>query len=694
MRREQKNSKSGWGLVLLGFITTAFFACTTGGGQDPQPNLLPYVIASLDQADLSQDLPNDSPIDVPTQPELDTHPTDSPSMNTHSLVFVGEVWAEYAPPQTEADMLSSLSIEAWFDRDNNGVITTDERVSTEPDVEGDFRLTFEALAGERVVLSVFDRDRVNGPDFCLANYFQTFIAQASTEIEVIVELFPIFRMTCEGGSCQNDGSGFFLDSIPEGVVSAFARSFDPADNLLDFPGGFEDHAGNLIQPLVFGVIELFDDAATPVSEFAEPLVLCIDLPPRALEQVVDQDESNATIDLDIWSFSALHGLWAPEGQAPLYDANRELIAESQLPAVRAGTVDGVMACAPVTHQSYWTVGSSVDEIGCLQANIVDGETSSPAAGARVEVHGVSFVGRNTSMIVADDGTVCIPSFQSATDQVSMVINYEDQVFDGGIHSTPAQVGRCGSDSCSDLGSIILDNENQLDNRLCALTGIARDADGEPLEMAWMEGWDCWSSDELVEELCGIDPLSFQFCSAESTCHLCDQTDAAGRFDLLVPYERGPMALTGNWTEDYSGDTGVYGERFIFGCPSTDVDVYLDRPRIHVHFDVQVDGDVISWSLEEYPATEIIVWDSEGQLKWWLENDSDWGGFSSPVTYGTIPDGIEQFYPETGTPVALEPTDWVTVYVWRYDNQGNQIQGCGTWPEGSWCGPPPQDVYDP
>ena len=131
-----------------------------------------------------------------------------------------------------------------------------------------------------------------------------------------------------------------IGGLPDQVERIWVQPGDARQRDL-FPGEAftRDEA---FEPLAYGWFAAADAAGEPVTAFEPPLLVRMVLDDDARARVTDAEDGTDRIEVAMLSFNADLGLWDTEADGWLVDGNDQLIAESELPAINAGSYGGVV----------------------------------------------------------------------------------------------------------------------------------------------------------------------------------------------------------------------------------------------------------------------------------------------------------------------------------------------------------------
>jgi hypothetical protein len=427
---------------------------------------------------------------------------------------------------------------------------------------------------------------------------------------------------------------------------------------------------------VFATFALEDGLGSPLDNLATPATVKMRIPRDTWGVVKDIDAVAAGIQVPLYWFDEVKGTWIREGQGHLEDGDGATVPASALASIKDGSYAGALfAVGALTHFSSWNVDWPVETHGRIGGELGEcwwnGERK-PCAGATVTARGDSYTGTSTPQTVGDDGRFSIAVMRSEgpgedldgdgvtgeeTD-VALRAVWEGRVYDLGVTGMPATQATPGGGDTKDLGVLTLDdrppNSNLLEVGLCTVTGQVLWSDGAPSVNATVWSWDDDIASDVWDSLCLVDPFP---------CTIFASTDPEGAFSVTTPTLGGPTLWALN-TREVGGDARVVefalGSRTYGACPSGPVSLTLDQGYVSVSATVELTANVVSWTPAAFGAAFIEVV-SETGLKWLVATDGV--PMSSPITYGSVPAGAIQSFPEGASPAPLASGDiiWVLVY---------------------------------
>lgn len=547
-----------------------------------------------------------------------------------------------------------------------GLLAGDSLNDVSSNGTGEYTLKLNVDGPQTVVIAF----RMDG----YAPLYRTLDVAPGADIPLSVTLREMDALDCAvGDTCNIAGNRLSITGLPVGF-SGGARVFNPVTESDAFPGGFSDSTGALLLSGTFAVVELEDDLGDPISDLDAPVDLRMAFPQDTWSIVVDITPGNSQIDVPMYAFDESLGTWVAEGMGVLEDADGALLLEADVALLKNGTYDGtVYARSSVNHFSYWNVDWPIESHTCITGTIVD-ENGDPAEGATVTVSGVTYGGTSTPQTVGPDGTFCVDVMKSEivgedvdqdgitneTQQVTIRVFHEGQIYEGGTFDSPEAQGTCSAGTCTDLGPIPLSEATRLTTTLCTINGdVLLDNAGVP--GATVTGWDDSIPQEIYDALCGT-----------GACLPAGSADGTGAYTLIVPVLSG-VRLTA-FTQEIDGADQIlrYGQAFVPKCPTGDQDITLTDGYAFTNLTVTVTGNTIDWTPAR-PASYVFVQSTTG-LKWGIVTDTQL--ILPPVTYGTVPAGAVQIAPTAGSPDPLATGDQVSVTTLGTTSDGLPSYGSG------------------
>ncbi len=608
-------------------------------------------------------------------PEASPDGSETGPMPTGKLQVNGRVAARSDGAMSQAVPLADANIQAAVDRNRDGVIAADERITSKSDDDGKYNVEIAVSKGDVVIVSFTSDGK--------AAAHRTVTVMGDASVALSVTLAELKQLECSVSGCATPDKQVSITGLPQGLKGK-ARVFNPVSEADAFPGGFQESTGKMLISGVFASVDLVDATGKAVGKLGSPATLRMTIPPDTWGVIKDVQDGNGQIDVPLYSFDEAKGTWVADGRGFLEDVAGVKIPETQLPSIRNGSfVGSVIARGEVTHFSYWNVDWPVETHGCVTATIVDA-SGKPVSGAIVTARGLTYNGSSTPQTTGVDGKFCIETMRAeAADEdlnqngikgekhkITLRITYQGKTYDGGEVEIGVSPATCSSGGCTNKGNIGLTPDRELQMILCQFTGNVTDRSGKiPIEGATVV---------VVDD--GVDE--------DAANALCTQLDAEPCVPMTISDETGAFSVkavvidTANvfalqQASDANGSTTRYGETLVRGCPTSNVTVRLDQGFRSVVLQVQVNGNQISWDPDQKMSTLVVetpAGATEATPKWAIvANDT---GFSRPVTYGTVPANASVIYPASGRPEPLVPGDQISIAGSYTDQDGvlTSVQG--------------------
>jgi hypothetical protein len=559
--------------------------------------------------------------------------------------------------------LSQAEVRASVDRNGDGAIGAGESVTVHTDADGKYALDVAVKAGDTVVVR-FAKSGV-------ASVHRTIQGAPSGNMILSMTLKEMETLSCTGSSCTGQ-SGLVMSGLPAGTAGR-ARVFNPVTDTDAFPGSFQDSTGKLLESGVFATFALEDQLGDPLEALATPATVKMRIPRDTWPVVKDIAGGNGRIDVPLYAFDEVKGTWVREGEGFLEDGGGAVVPETALASIKEGSYPGTLfAVGQLSHFSSWNVDWPVESHGRIGGEVGEcwwnGERK-PCAGATVTASGASYTGTSTPQTVGADGSFSIDVMRSEapgedldgdgvtgeTTTVRIRVAWDGRVYDVGTKDMPATQATEGGGDTYDAGTITLDDANLLEAGLCTVAGHVSWADGSPAEGAFVFSWDDEVPSELVDALC--------FTGTQFLCTIMAATDPEGAFSVVAP-AMGGLTTSAFAIRQVGGDPNVtewgYGERTFASCPDLPISLSMDQGWIAVTPTVAWNGTQISWTPAGYGALLLEVYSPTAGLKWAVEAQA--GAIGSPVTYGLVPAGATQLWPDAGSPGAIETGDviWISI----------------------------------
>jgi hypothetical protein len=464
------------------------------------------------------------------------------------------------------------------------------------------------------------------------------------------------------------------------IDSGSARAFNPATESDRFPGEFADAQGNMLVSGVFAAFDLRDSQGRAVRAVSasNPATVRMKIPRDTWGILKDLDTGTPdVIDVPMYYFDEDSGEWVREGSGILEDGDGTAIDAATLATITSSppTFTGSLyARSEATHFSYWNVDYPVDTHACVSGVITDA-TGDPVAGARVSVSGISYTGTSSTVSTDADGQFCVDVMRNEdagedldgdgttgeTQTLSLTVRYGGNMYRLDSFTLADGQGSCPTGCMTQDFQLLAANEVQI--ACCAIEGTVYDPDNTPVSNATLYGFDEGLELDMTSSTC-TNPLAF-FATSETDGHYELSAELATSLKLYATH-----------TDTSGGITYVYwGQRNLSTCPATgsDTDITTELLYCSTMLTVTVSGQQISWTPNVTVNTLYVADLSATGYKWLLVSDN---GFTSPVTFGTVPSGATEQTAASGT---LASTDMVAVSGRFIDSSsGAQCFNTGTW----------------
>ncbi|MBH22901.1 MAG: hypothetical protein CMH57_00310 [Myxococcales bacterium] len=549
--------------------------------------------------------------------------------------------------------LGDATITLSSDRNGDGAVSDDERCATTSDAQGRFSLNCVTTDDRRVVLSA------SAPG--TSRVHRTFNARQGAVTTWQITLRDQEALTCEDARCELPSGAIALEGVPDGISAQgwTLGAPSPSDAL---PSDSIDRSGNLLLPGVIAELTWLDAEGVRVAELEAPAMAWIRLPQSVWGRVSDIEPGNDQIDVPLYHLDPNSGRWVRQGDGMLVNVFGESIQPGDLGSLTSNYPGEVFVQAAIARGGIWSVQWVLETRSCIQGVLLaDG---APVEGAFVRVQGLSYDGRSAPALTDAQGSFCVETLRSEMTGEDLNGNGDEgeayrvrlqgslggAVYDLGEHEVRSDESACGEGGCLSLGEVALDSP--LEAESCTVAGLVTDLFGQPVRGVTLQAW---SQAELSEadiaSLCGDD---FEDCDLSAT------TDMNGVFVLETP-RLGGLTLRGTILEELATRSRLLtGQRTLQSCPDMPVTLVLDEGYERLSFDVELNGEEITWS-PEAPIIRLDVADSTGELKWSLRSANGFEGPDGPITYGVTPDGADVLVPESGEPAALESGDVITIW---------------------------------
>jgi hypothetical protein len=567
---------------------------------------------------------------------------------------------------------SGVTVTVSSDIDANGSIDSTEQASGTTDSEGNFSITAPVEVGTRTTVS-FEEDGY------ATQLVTVDINSLNAVTGVDATLSQLRTLNDTGDRWQDRGNTVSVSNID--IDSGSARAFNPVTESDRFPGEFADSQGNMLLSGVFAAFDLRDSNGRAVRTVSEsnPATVRMKIPRDTWGVLKDVDTSTAdVIDVPMYYFDEETGEWVRDGSGTLEDGEGTTIDAATLATITSSppTYTGsVYAKSQATHFSYWNVDYPVETHACVSGTITDAN-GDPVAGARVTISGLSYTGTSSTIITGADGGFCVDVMRNEdagedldgdgttgeTQELSLTV-----ASGGNLYRLESFTLEDGQGSCP-TGCMTQDFQltaaTQIQVACCSLAGTIYDPNNNPLVGAYVYAFD----EDVLDAIGSV-------CSEASAYF--GTSDSGGQYELSAEIAAN-LKLYALYS-DPSGDISYtyWGQRNLSTCPTADVDLTTELLYCSAQLTVTVSGQQISWT-PNVTVNTLYVTDLLGTgFKWLLVSEE---GFTSPVTFGTVPSGATEQTAATGT---LSPTDSVAVSGRFID--GSTGAQCYSW--GSWLSAP-------
>lgn len=603
---------------------------------------------------------------------------ESPDANAPALTIHGTMFAK-SDGGGQPSPLRSADVRAHVDRDGDGRIAQEERAETTSDDEGIYSVGIDAEKGQRVVIQ-FSRQGYTP-------VHRAALVETEGSMQFDATLSRIEPLECTAGRCAVEDQSLSIEGLPENFRGS-GRTFNPVTEAEAFPGDFSDSEGNLLLSGVFSVVELENESGERVSDLDDPADLTMRFPRDTWNIVRDMESGNDQIDVPMYSFDEVRGEWLRDGDGLLVDSDYQIIPETELDAIRSKNFPGVIyARATVDHFSTWNVDWPVPTRTTIRGKLSgdgasgggigggDGGSGDDGPGVTVTVTGESYGGSSRPTLTNNDGEFCVEVMKSEvvdedvdqngvegeTHTVRVRAIYKGRYYDLGSVETSQTSSTC--DDGTDTGSVdlSLDDSTVLTPEICELEVDVELLDGSVPGEAFIYAFDQNIPSEIWQDLCLDDSGAF-------VCTFSAATDDTGRATISTP------VLTGLYL--WGSASGVNpeaesslrnGTRNTTSCPSQPITLTLNNGWDQFNVDVSVSGNRISW-MPDRPMNWLTVSSADNDPKWSITGSPD--TFSPPVTYGSVPNGAQQYWPWQGQATgSLAADDEVDVYGTDVSPQG-------------------------
>ncbi len=402
-----------------------------------------------------------------------------------------------ASQSSDAKPVAQAEVRASADRNKDGQISADEVVSGVSGADGTFRLEVPVSPKERVVV----RFKAAG----MAPALRVVTGNASADVALDVVLAAMPALTCSGTQCESADKGIRLAGLPDGS-KASAVAFSPSTDADKFPGEFRDSSGDVLVSGGFASIQATDSQGQEISKLPQAATLTMEVSKDVWGIVNDIKPGNDRIDVPMYSFDEIKGVWNRETDGHLVDTDGYLLPETDLESIRGGQFSkAVFVKASVSHFSYWNLDWPIETHGCVTGTVQD-ESGKPASGATVYAGGVDYTATFSPMTTGSDGRFCLDVMRAEGaeedfdfngvkgDKHLLMINlgYMNKLYVGGQFSPGAKEASCDV-GCADIGALVMSAKKE---RKAAIEGHwAGDWGNMVLRRIGTEYWGAYTHDQ-------------------------------------------------------------------------------------------------------------------------------------------------------------------------------------------------------
>ena len=547
---------------------------------------------------------------------------------------------------------SGITVTVSSDIDANGSIDSTEQASADTDSEGNFSITAPVEVGTRATVS-----------FEMEGYATQLLTVDVGSLNPIngleATLSKLRTLQDTGDRWQDSGNTVSVSNID--IDSGSARAFNPATESDRFPGEFADDQGNMLVSGVFAAFDLRDSRGRSVRAVSasNPATVRMKIPRDTWGILKDLDTSTPDIiDVPMYYFDEETGEWVRDGSGTLEDGDGTAIDAATLATITSSppTFTGTLyAKSEATHFSYWNVDYPVETHACVSGTITDTD-GAPVAGARVSISGISYTGTSSSVVTDAAGQFCIDVMRNEdtdedidgdgvsgeTQTLSLTVRSADKMYRLESFTLADGQGSCPTGCMTQDFQLLAANEVQV--TCCEVSGTVYDPDNNPISGATLYAFDESLEIDGTTTIC-TDPWGF-FTTSDTDGSYTLSSELAANLKIYAMH----TVVGSDITYAY------WGQRNLSACPAagSDVDITTELLYCTSTLDVTVSGQQISWS-PNVTVNTLYVTDLSGTGFKWLLISED--GFTSPVTFGTVPPEATEQTAATGT---LSSTDMVGV----------------------------------
>ena len=538
---------------------------------------------------------------------------------------------------------SGITVTVSSDIDANGSIDSTEQASADTDSDGNFSITAPVEVGTRATVS-----------FEMEGYATQLLTVDVGSLNPITgldaTLSKLRTLEDTGDRWQDSGNTVSVSNID--IESGSARAFNPATESDRFPGEFADDQGNMLVSGVFAAFDLRDSRGRSVRAVSasNPATVRMKIPQDTWGILKDLDTSTPDIiDVPMYYFDEETGEWVRDGSGTLEDGDGTAIDAATLATITSSppTFTGSLyANSEATHFSYWNVDYPVETHACVSGTITDTD-GAPVAGARVSISGISYTGTSSSVVTDAAGQFCIDVMRNEdtdedldgdgvsgeTQTLSLTVRSADKMYRLESFTLADGQGSCPTGCMTQDFQLLAANEVQI--TCCEITGTVYDPNSNPVSGATLYAFDESLEIDGTTTIC-TDPWGF-FTTSDTDGSYTLSSELAANLKIYAMH----TVVGSDITYAY------WGQRNLSACPvaGSDVDITTELLYCTSTLDIDVNGQQISWT-PNVTVNTLYVSDMTGTgFKWLLVSED---GFTSPVTFGTVPTGATEQTAATGT----------------------------------------------
>jgi hypothetical protein len=566
---------------------------------------------------------------------------------------------------------SGITVKVSSDIDANGSIDSTEQASGTTDSDGNFTITAPVEVGTRATVSFEEEGYAT-------QLLTVDVGSLNPVSGLAATLSKLRTLEDTGDRWQDSGNTVSVSNID--IDSGSARSFNPVTESDRFPGEFADGQGNLLLSGVFAAFDLRDSQGRAVRAVSasNPATVRMKIPRDTWGILRDLDASTPDIiDVPMYYFNEETGEWVREGTGILEDGDGTAIDAATLTTITSSPpsfTGRLYAKSEATHFSYWNVDYPVESHACVSGTITDA-SDNPVAGARVSVAGISYTGTSSTIVTDADGKFCVDVMRNEDagedldgdgmtgeiQELRLTVRSGSKIYRLDSFALEDGQGSCPTGCMTQDFQLTAASEVQV--ACCEISGTVYDPNSNLVDGATLYAFDESLELDASSSTC-TNPLGFFTTSG-----------AGGHYDLSAELAES-LKLYAMYFENSGGIAYVYwGQRNLSACPAAghNVSITTDLLYCSATLNVTVSGQQISWT-PNVTVNNLYVTDLSGTgFKWLLVSED---GFTSPVTFGTVPSGATAQTAASGT---LSTSDFVGVSG-RFTDSGTGAQcfNSGSW----------------